>query len=351
MKQRIINVIKAIERFLIKIKLIRLYPILIIVLSLYLFSLSANHELIYKSQEEDPYKLLFSVLHEVGISLFILGSITILLELGDFREYFFRRLNDSLIRDEYICNLHPDKLKALENRIQKVLYFKDQPSNKDSFFYNVQNNVKPLIDGCYYDDYEIRIDCKIENDLIKKKITKRFEIINPVRDILYETVPINALMRNIDGIDDKYLYQLEMLLIKTITTTEQGSNCLAENITDDIKINYTRSIDEAIKEYNLKVYCEHKIEVEERCIVELTYNTITPLTDQHFTHRVGKPCKRYRCIFYLNPNENYDLTGYGFGFMDRNNTAFKNSFSSGIEIIFKDWILPGDGVIFTILKK
>ncbi|KJS15499.1 MAG: hypothetical protein VR69_13090 [Peptococcaceae bacterium BRH_c4b] len=333
-----------------KLKQVKLYPVAVILLSLLILLICSNHEIIYGSRKDVPYKLLYAVIHEVGIALFILGSITILLELSDFREYFFSRLNDILIKDEYISVLNQDKLRNLENKVQKLLYFKEQQNDKKSFFYKVQNDVKPLINGCYFDYYEIRVECKIEDNLIKKKMTKIFEIVNPNVNEIEESIPIDSSMQIIDGIEDGDLYKVESLSIKSISIDDYGNKTEKDNTIDDLGLIYTKCDDESINKYNIRVQTNKTITVKDRCKVEIIYNTITPMSDPFFTHRVRKPCKRYRCVFHFK-NDIYELAGYGFGFMDRNNKITKNNFTGGIELSFKDWILPGDGVIFTLLRR
>ncbi|MHB8917934.1 MAG: hypothetical protein ACYC4H_07910 [Desulfocucumaceae bacterium] len=337
------KVYDRIKKYLLKIWQIKLYPIVFILLSLVLLYQSEKHEFFAKSLESDPNKLFYAVLHEVGISLFILGSITILLELGDFREYFFRRLSDIIIKDEYISFLHEDKLKKMETGVQKALYFRNQPIDKKSFFYKVQNSIIPVISGCFFDDYEIWVECKIEGSLIKKTIKKRFEIVNPTPNKLEEPVPVQSYMKSIANKDNKELLKIERMTEKLI---ENGTTKEKVYTTGDFKINFCELKDNS--KYDLIVSCENTITVKEKAVIEVIYTTIAPLSDPHFLQRVTKPCRRYKCVF-LSRNNAYNLTGFGFGFME-SSKFYRNDFTDGIELCFKDWILPGDGVIYTLLK-
>jgi len=320
-----------------KIKKIKLYPFILFLLSLLSLAL-------YELYDKD--NMVFSLLHEIGISLFILASVTVLLELTDFRDYFTEKLTEIIIEDQYISTLDRTKLKKLENSIQKALYFKEHPNKENSFFYKIQKSVRPLIDGCYYNDYEIRVECFIEDDKIKKRITKRIDIINPKKKEVQEQIPINSFMQNIGGLNKESLYQLESF---KETHYKNETKDLEIDRTNDLKLIYEEVDPRSNTRYDLKVYCNDTITINDRCIFEIIYNTITPLSDPHFLNRALKPCKQYRCVF-LFKNDLYHLAGYGFGFMDKNE-FIKNPFSSGMEICFKDWILPGDGVIFTILKN
>lgn len=67
----------------------------------------------------------------------------------------------------------------------------------------------------------------------------------------------------------------------------------------------------------------------------------------------SSPCKRYSSTFFLSSESgSYRLTAFGIGFMDEQKLSiapFEDA--NAIKVEFSDWILPGDGSIFNIIKN
>jgi hypothetical protein len=318
-----------------------LYSAILILFSLLIFS-NTNDEHHLLGWACAP--VLISLLKEVGIALFIVGSITILLELGDFTEYFFSRLRDIMIDDAYIERFTDEQKKALKAKIEERLFFKNKKvHDPNSFFYTVQNEVSPLLEDYYHNEYTINIECSIQDDIIKKTMYKRIEVVNPTNNPIDVTIPFETYMQKIDGYDNQSHYHVKLLKIDS------------KDKLRDIKLNYIEAFSDEKEfhpideKYNLKVCCDYIVKVTDKCVIEMVTETITPLTDIHYMHRTFKPCKNYNVTFILF-NDSYSLTGYGFGFMEKEKLV-KHILENGIVIRFNDWILPGDGVIFTITKK
>jgi hypothetical protein len=92
--------------------------------------------------------------------------------------------------------------------------------------------------------------------------------------------------------------------------------------------------------------------IKDNSILEIEYETIVPLYDCHFVNRVNKPCQHYVIHFNYDENE-VNISGQGFGFMEygeKDRMIIRTEKHSKV-IRFTDWILPGDGTIFTILPK
>lgn len=77
---------------------------------------------------------LIFLIKEIGIALFIVGSITIALELTNFTEYFMTRVTDVMIKGAFIDRLSDEQKKELKSKLEEKLYFKDQIQDKGSFF-------------------------------------------------------------------------------------------------------------------------------------------------------------------------------------------------------------------------
>lgn len=86
-------------------------------------------------------------------------------------------------------------------------------------------------------------------------------------------------------------------------------------------------------------------------VIDMIIETIVPLSDVCFSNKITKPCKEYNLIFILN-DPSYQLSWHSFGFMgNHKDMLIEEPMDNGLEIGFKDWILPGDGVVISINKS
>ncbi len=277
-----------------------------------------------------------SLLTEIGIALFIVGSITILLEVADFQDYFLKRLTEIIIKDDYINRFDDQKKKELIMRLEQKLYFKERPKDPESFFYTVQKNVVPLLETYHYNYYEVRVQCKIDTEkgIIKKKFHRKIELVNPTSKPIKYKLPIDCRMKKFDD-------SLGIIPFKVVSVKVNGkpidANCETEDIQDD--------------HYNIQYLCHNKVDCnDDRAVIEIETESVVPIEDINFCHRVPVPCKKYSITFHLHDDSEYALHGHGFGFMDGSNIE-KQIFERGMMLRFNDWILPGDGVIFSVVKK
>lgn len=273
---------------------------------------------------------------EVGIALFIIGSISIIIELSDFTEYIIKRLTDIVINNAFLDLLTIEQMSKLKTKIHEKLYFTDQPHDPESFFYTVENRLVPLLRDYYYNEYTINIECWIEDSLIRKKIHRRIELFNPRNENLSTKISIEVNMQAIENIDNENLFKIISFKIDSIDRT------------NELNLSFSKISGIDDEKYNLKVSCAYEINFCDTCVIEQIYETLVPISDIHYTNRVLKPCKRYSISFFVY-SDNYFLKGYGFGFLEHKKLV-KTVFSKGMKIQFLNWILPGDGVIFTLLK-
>lgn len=278
---------------------------------------------------------------EIGITLFVVGSISFALELKDFTDYFLKKLEKIMISKEYLETLEEVELKRIEEVITKKLYLKDKKyhGEKTSFFNKVRHEVIPLLAGCFYEEFSTTIDCQIVGSEIHKIVQKTVTIANPNNKISSGLVPIQSSLKDINNKERNELYQILRFEINGVDKTAEVVQTLKfPDLVDDIE-NYTFK---AVSNYEIQVG-------EEPVTLYWKIKTIVPISDVHYLHRVQKPCKDYDITFYLDSND-WELTGYGFGPRHPKGLQ-KLPLVKGIQIKFKDWILPGDGVIFTLKPK
>lgn len=143
-------------------------------------------------------------------------------------------------------------------------------------------------------------------------------------------------MVSIDGFENNQIYKVVLVKLDNVDITDKvNNNLVIENIDNET--------------YNLRFKINVYLNFSKECLLEMRTETITPITDIHFHQAVIKPCKRYSITFMLY-EDGYNLSGYGFGLM-RNSSFSKTILAKGMTLRFTDWILPGDGVIFSVTKK
>lgn len=323
-----------------------LFPVTVIILSLGLMILSCYLEFNPSSNTsklEIIEHLGMGLIKEIAIALFILGAISIPMELTDYTKYFLSKLTDIMINDNYIEKLDDEKKKKLKQTIEEQLYFKDKAHDKNSFFYTVQRDVSRFLDGYYYNKYDITVECFFEKDangdvIIRKLLRKKIEVVNPKHDSIKLGIPIKSGLQSIAGFDDGDILKVKLASV-------DGMDITKEAIDKIVQCKYTDN------RYNLHFSCDLEVDLKGQMVIETVTETIAPITDVHFTHRVHKPCRQYSITMLWHSNE-YTIHGYGFGFMDEtSNKPDKTYVSNGIILKYNNWILPGDGVLFTILKK
>lgn len=74
------------------------------------------------------------VVKEVAISFFIFACLLLTIEFANFTNYVLKKLTDVMIKDEFLENLSPARLKDLATALEKRLYYADQSIESDHFF-------------------------------------------------------------------------------------------------------------------------------------------------------------------------------------------------------------------------
>lgn len=288
----------------------------------------------------DPYwQLGKSLANNLADILLVVGIGTLFLEYFGFVKYTRERIRDVLIDDDYLDILTPAKKTELHAKLQKDLYYSDLPETESDSLYNVvMTEVAPLIRDYYYKEYIMSVDCDITDDglYIKKKIFKRTKVSQLKPEPRSLGVILTSYLCKIEGRKDEEVFKVKSLKFNG----------------KDAKI---RLIYEGIKDgtYNKKVLvnCDH-LKFEDQATIEIEYETLVPIDDCFFTNRVNKSCLHYCIHFNFDPHK-IRVAGRGFGFMEygvKERMTIRKDMN-GIVIRYINWILPGDGTCFTILRK
>ena len=308
---------------------------------------------------DDFPKILGEFIKEIGIATIISGGLIFSLETDHYRKYFSeiskKQSTDLLIDDSYIKNLNDEKRESLKNKLDKELFFKNRISDDDKLWDFHNQEIAQLLNDYYYSQYNLLINCRIEKldnnvMVIKKNLNRKIIFENPTKNEHLITVPLDSYFEEIEGINNSNLLKVN----KCVYRLEQPSCVLNKNITESVKnkITFDEEDNSEFNSYFVAVKCNEEIELPPNSKLTLEYETetIVPLTDKQYVHRLSKPCKNYRTTFVLLDSKNYSLDGWGFAFNDKNKlNLIRNPYL--IEITFDDWVLPGDGCVIILREE
>ncbi|WHH58645.1 hypothetical protein [Petroclostridium sp. X23] len=277
---------------------------------------------------------ILSIIKGLGIALITSALINAL--------KYFAENAETLIRNDFISILKNEELRSIKSRIDHALYFRGRNYDEDNFYTFYEKEISSLLDSYYYKSYKTFIDCEFSTYYIKKTIRKQLEMINAGKKSCTTKIPFEASLQKVNGFDMNDLYQIKKFTIDSKDYTQE----INEKLT--ICDNSNNSTDE----YCINASTSYEVAFEHRCQIDMIIETIVPIDDTHFSNKVTVPCKEYSITFKLN-NPLYKLSWYSFGFSGnhKDKLLYEIPLKDALEIGFKEWILPGDGVLIAINKK
>lgn len=291
------------------------------------------------------HSIFIETMKEVGIALFIVGSVSIFLEVTDYGRVVLKAVTDAMATDDFIDKLPTERLKKIRNKVEQKLIFGENPPDQSSFYHMIQNEVLNLVNECYYEVFINDIQCRIIDNKIYKTITRKIIIVNPNSKPKTKNIPLGSYFKKVPGEDDKNLYE--------VTSFRVIQDNMEYDLVDKVRLISKETTGKLKKRYDLDISGEYELTVNKRCTVELETKSIVPIADIHYHVSVSSPCKRYSSTFFLSSESgSYRLTAFGIGFMDEQKLSiapFEDA--NAIKVEFSDWILPGDGSVFNIIKN
>lgn len=281
-----------------------------------------------------------------GNVLFTIAIGTLILEYFGFIDYMRNRLKDVLIRDDYLDLLNEEKIKALKEKLDRKIIFKnmkdDDCLSSDGLYHVVLDKLQELLTKVYLKSYNIRITCKLEDGLIKKTHFRKqvFAQLDQDKETnIFESDDI--LFATLKKIDGKNYFNLTKFIFS------------GDDLLKDVKVRpepnskggpYDTDMMANIETIRNSLLLNRKSEVT--LITET--EVLTPFDDNTVSLRVNRPCEKMCIDFIYDPDE-IEIKGESFGFMASPVEPVVNN--NLIEFEFSRWLLPGEGVNFTIKVK
>ena len=324
-----------------------LISIILILLTILFFAPSIDKYFINEPNKADAIN---TFLFTIFSTLFTVGAISIFYDFFDMVKYTKDQLREVVIEDDYIALLNRDKKESLKNRLEKELLFKGAAPDENCLYNFANDSIRTLIDSSYFDEYVVDIRLEIKNGIIIKHTTNRV-IFNRLKlNNEPEEIDIAKLTRRwfrpLDGVENKDLCEITSFVVD-----DQDMSALIKPI---VKNNpkshddYTVAWNAEWKDKKNKIYLTDKpikIEIESTTKVEDI--------DKILTLRLRSACKRFDFSLNYDSNE-CEIFLEAFGFMYykpciKTSKAVDTMCNATVHI--PEWMLPGDGVNVTILKK
>ena len=282
----------------------------------------------------------------IGNIFIALGLGTIVLDFFEFIEYVKERLIDILIDNEYISDLSVDKQVKLKNRLEKHIYsYADL--EEDGLLKFVQDEIHPLIKDYYYKEYITHVVCKLVDGKINKKIKRRIVIAKKCHEEI--NISVSTFFQSIlKGTPDEARANivLQSVIIDGVK--------MRVDVDDDLEYKLHHTINEGISLYrnSFSLHGNPITLKEEDVVIEIEIDTTVDLDDYLYIQRVQKPCRNFTIHFHFN-NTEFMVNCDAFGFMTSSvsDRMIQTDLDNCVVVRFTNWILPGDGVAFNILKS
>lgn len=301
----------------------------------FIFTLSAAYlEVIFP---QNPFNLgtlgviILQIVKGIGIALFTSTFVNWL-------KYWVESA-EALVNYGFVERLTKDEMKGLKKEIETALYFKSNNHDiKDNFFNFFERELSCLLNKPYYKSYNAIINCRIGDKYICKTTRKTIEVVNPSQKCVSVQIPFSVELQKIENMTKEELYKIKKFSVDGNDFKDEIQKLLVP--IDNSKV--------STDAYCIKFDASWTVNVTGQCKIEMEVDTIVPLDDVSFSNKITYPCKLYSTIFTID-NPNYSLSWHSFGLSgNHKDKIIEEIMYNGIHLGFKDWILPGDGIVITI---
>lgn len=280
---------------------------------------------------ETVYSLANSI---IGV-VFGLGISTLALDFFSYIKYAQERIKEVMLEKRYLDTLSDREKRRIIDSLESSLYFKSKPIPEDSLYVNIKSKIIPFLGENYLENYYLHIDCHFEENCIKK-FMRHDLVIFSTRDNVDYALPFSVYMDRVE----KSEYRVTALKFndEPVELHDPSDHMETSSSKDERNKEVTR--------YHLSYSFNLK-----KGINKISYNSesVVDISDMSYSHNLVMPCKHYLAEIVIR-NPEYDVRGCGFA-IDKKESLDIKYFDNICRIEFKDWTIPGDGIIFVFNKK
>lgn len=282
----------------------------------------------------------------ISNSLIILGAGTLLLDLNGYLSYFRIRLSEVFTNHEMIDLLSSDYKRQLKYQLLNSIYKPDTEDSQALLTLFDSKLANMLMDDFYYESYSLLGNCKIieinGKSYIQKDIKKtvKYKEINSSKDNRVSNF-LGIDCNVIEGIDEEPF---------TLHSVKINGRLLSEE-EYFIKTNRFSVLNSKLEKISYDCMLKEHKPFENSIKLEQEYTVIAPITDREYNIRLRKLCKKMRCSFVYDSSK-MDILAKGFIFSTTGSPAFDIMHVESLcELESNDWLLPGEGIAFTVIEK
>ncbi len=289
-------------------------------------------------------KIFFELVGHIGIGLIVLGSLTIVLDLGHWTTYFEERLISIVRRTEFLNKLSQDDLTSLQNDIFKVFFNNNKIANGEGFLEYYNKNIKSLIGMPFRTNVNLTLNItECDQDNTKFKIVETMSYIcrsngTTIQDTI-SYVPeqdehFNTSVFNLTLCHEEFISLPNNNSKNSITfdnTGLQNRNALLDSANLNAGFNFTL---QEFKKDNLSVALRVEYLINKNRFIGWRMSHPT----NNLTIQINFPnnCKLARELFFSESNNVFEDPNEGIG---------------SYTLIVRDWILPDEGVAFQLTEN
>lgn len=296
------------------------------------------------------FDTVFRLLKELGIifvSILLSSLITIkVVEKKEKNKIYSEAVSDFF--DENRCRLDISDLSKTHVQFYNEIVSKNIPDNLAG---SVLGKICSPKEMYYYTDYEIKIECRIEDNNIIKNITEEislrsysdsYEFDKDKNPFTISEIICGTLSDGSDNIEVKDFrieeFENTNLIQDVVTKPFKEENVIHEKMEYDLLwkswLNYSFIINN---------------ENDTKLIIK--YTTKVPLQDKMFTLHFPCACENAKISFSLlgKAARKYRVCGSAFGFIDNAENTYNNNEKKDIVFEFKKWSFKGDGAVIGIM--
>lgn len=291
----------------------------------------------------------YTLLMNVAAAGVTIGAGTVLYAHFDFVQYVKSVLCKVILEYHFVDRLNDREKEKLMRRLQKYLIYHDTESSNDTLYDFVNEEVRTLTQGPYYEKMSAHVYCKLENGKLVKHIVRQMTInCQQQTDFQFDLEKLTRCYFYGDADKAKENTPFEMNKLTINGEPMSGKiECTCEATKDDrgygcvIGYRFKQGVEgvRPDKDHILKIVMEYTTKVDK--------------SDKTLCFRTYFPCKALKATFVHERSLNVNPDVFCFkdrktdGSLDRERVQILQ-LENCITIDFQGWLLPGDGIIYYI---
>ncbi len=329
------------------------YASLVVCLGIILLLVICKLDALYVTNTNEHYmfyRYVQPICNNIADSAIILGLGTLLLDLFGYLSYSRKRISEVFTEQQMVDILNEDYKKELKLNLLKSIY---KPNTEDSekLLSLFDGKLSAIMDTYYYNSYMFFLKCSIisigDRKYFEKRVDKvvTYKEVNSNKTNTIETI-IKIVLCDIEAND-----QSSEILPFGDVKVKVKDKWLKEN--EDFIVDPKPYKDDGTGKTKTVYACKFKkpVEIENELNIEFSYKTIAPIEDREYTIHLDHLCKNMRCKFSYD-DKDMDVGVKGFNFNTDTKLGFTPLIHKGLcEIESNDWVLPGEGVVFSLFEK